>query len=150
MMSAQDNGTLTRTLYDLFEAGRFDEVMPHLTDDVEVVAYIGPGLVFRGKDGFRDFMAGWRTAFPDIRVQIENQIATDTTVVNECSATGTQTGPLVSPGGEIPATGRQVTLRFCEIWRVRDGKITGLHNYQDSGTLLTQLGVMPSAETAGV
>jgi len=149
-MTAQQNGQLTRTLYDLFEQDRVDEALAHLTDDVEVVPYSAPGLVFNGKDGFRAFMAGHKSAFPDIRIQIDNQVASDTTVVNECTAIGTHTGPLLSPTGEIPPTGRLVTLHFCEVWQVRDGKVAGLHNYQDSGDLFTQLGLMPQPQAAGV
>lgn len=148
-MTAQDNAELTRTLYDLFEQGRFDEVLAYVSDDVEVVPFYAPGLVFQGKDGFREFMAGHKNALPDIRMQIDNQIATDGAVINECTATGTHTGPLVSPAGEIPPTGRPVTLHLCEIWQIRDSKVTSLHNYQDSGDLMRQLGLMPEPQTAG-
>ncbi|HLJ65874.1 MAG TPA: ester cyclase [Chloroflexota bacterium] len=148
-MTAQDNAELTRRAYQLFEQHRFDEVLASVADDVEVVPYYAPGLVFRGKDGFRDFMASHKNALPDIRVRIDHQVATDDAVVNECTATGTHTGPLVSPAGEIPPTGRSVTLHFCEIWTIRDGKVIGLHNYQDSGDLMRQLGLVPEMQIAG-
>jgi steroid delta-isomerase-like uncharacterized protein len=148
-MTAQENAELTRTIYELFEQHRFDGVLEHITDDVEVVPFYAPGLVLRGKDGFREFIASHKNAFPDIRMQIDNQVATDTAVVNECTATGTHTGPLVSPAGEIPPTSRAVTLHLCEIWQFRDGKVVGLHNYQDSGDLMRQLGLMPEPQAAG-
>lgn len=148
-MTAQDNAQITRTMYNLFEQQRFDEALEYVAGDAEVVPFYAPGLIFRGKDGFRDFMASHKNALPDIRVQIDNQVATDTTVVNECTATGTHTGPLVSPAGEIPPTGRKVTLHFCEVWQLRDGKVVSLHNYQDSGDLLSQLGLMPEPQAAG-
>jgi ketosteroid isomerase-like protein len=51
--------------------------------------------------------------------------------------------------GEIPPTGKAVTLPICEVWRVRDGKLVSLMNYADGVTIMTQLGLMPAPADGG-
>ena len=53
-----------------------------------------------------------------------------------------------SPGGDIPATGKSVTLELCDVFKIEDGKIKSLRSYFDSASLLMQLGVMPEAGVA--
>ncbi len=54
-------------------------------------------------------------------------------VVSESTWNATHTGPLMSPNGEIPATGKSVTgARVCEVWTIRDGKVSRLVNYHSS------------------
>jgi ketosteroid isomerase-like protein len=37
-----------------------------------------------------------------------------------------------------------------EVWRLRDGKLAELHNYQDAATILAQIGALPMPEPAGL
>src|SRR5947208_2340243 len=101
---AQDNATLARRIYELFSNGDFDGVLDMVAKDVEVV-FVPAGQTFRGHEGFTQFMKSFKNAFPDIKLTITNQIATDNSVVSEFIASGTQTGPLQTPAGEIPPTG---------------------------------------------
>jgi steroid delta-isomerase-like uncharacterized protein len=142
-MSAQENARLARELYDAFGRMDFDRCLAMATDDVEVLL-VPADQTFTGKEGLRQFMQVWKTATPDGVVTVVNQIASDDGVVNECTYHATHTGPLMSPAGEIPASGKTLDLRFCEVWTVRGGKLASIHNYQDFATLLRQIGVMPS------
>jgi len=54
---------------------------------------------------------------------------------------GTHTGPLVGPGGTIPATGRAFSFPFCDVLRAREGKFVSHHIYWDNVTFLAQLGL---------
>ena len=140
-MSAQDNALLTRRMYQLFSDDKFDDVLPLTTEDIEVVL-IPFGQTFHGRDGFVNFMMGFKSAFPDLRINVTNQVATNDQVVNEFTARGTHTGPLLTPAGEIPATGRTVDFVICEVLGIRDGKVASLHNYQDAASLMRQLGLI--------
>ena len=115
-------------------------MLEYATDDVEVVLYPF-GQTFHGKDGFRDFMTGFTTAFPDISITVTNQVANDRQVATEFTATGTHDGVLRTPAGEIPPTGRTVEFVVCEVWTVRDGLLASLRNYQDAASLMRQLGL---------
>ena len=61
---------------------------------------------------------------------------------------GTRSGPLPSPQGPIPATGREFELRFCGLGRVRGDRISEVHVYFDSMSIMTQLGLVPDPATA--
>ena len=63
-------------------------------------------------------------------------------------ARGAHTGPLETPAGEVPPTGRRIEIEFSVVARARDGLLVDGREYYDSMTLLTQLGLMPEpAET---
>ena len=140
-MATADNATLSRAIYDAFNQGDFERAVQGATEDVEIV-FIPTGQTFRGRQGFADFMRSHKTAFPDVRIEVTNQIAADTYVVNEFVAHGTHTGPLLTPAGTIPPTGCRVTFTVCEVCQFRGGKLTSVHNYQDMVALLRQLGLI--------
>jgi steroid delta-isomerase-like uncharacterized protein len=139
-MSAQDNAVLARRIYQLFSEDRLDDVLSLTAEDVEAVL-IPFGMTFHGREGFINFMQGWKGAFPDIKIAVTNQVATDDQVVTEFTARGTHTGPLQTPAGAIAPTGRTVDFIVCEVWRVKDGKLARLVNYQDAASWLRQLGL---------
>jgi steroid delta-isomerase-like uncharacterized protein len=140
-MSAQDNAVLARRMYQLFSDDKFDDVLPLTTEDIEAVL-IPFGQTFHGREGFVNFMRGFKSAFPDLRIDVTNQVATEDQVVNEFIARGTHIGPLQTPAGEIPPTGRNVDFVVCEVLRIKDGKVASLHNYQDAASLMRQLGLL--------
>jgi len=141
-MSAQDHAAMAREVYQAFNRSDFDAALALAADDGGVVL-VPFGKTFHGKQGFREFMAGFKDAFPDLTVTVTNQVATDDQVVNECSWTGTHTGPLQTPTGTIPPTNKRVEgAVFCEVWGIRDGKVARLVNYQDAATWLRQLGLV--------
>jgi steroid delta-isomerase-like uncharacterized protein len=140
-MSAHDNAALARRIYQLFSDDKLDHALELVTEDVEAVL-VPFGQTFHGRDGFTGFMQGFKGAFPDIRISVTNQVATDDQVVSEFTARGTHTGPLQTPAGAIPPTGRTVDFIVCEVMRVKDGRIASLHNYQDAAAIMRQLGLI--------
>jgi steroid delta-isomerase-like uncharacterized protein len=142
-MATQGNGRIAHQVYEAFSRQDFDACLALATEDIEVV--LTPfAQTFHGHEGFRQFMTTFKQAFPGLTVTITNQVVTEDQVVNECSWTGTHTGPLMSPTGEIPPTGKSVSgAVFCEVWGLRNGKIASLRNYQDVSSWLRQLGLVP-------
>jgi steroid delta-isomerase-like uncharacterized protein len=138
-MSAQDNATITRRMYEAFNTKNLQGALDAATDDIELVL-VPFGQTFHGKAGFSDFMGAFLAAFPDLRISLTNQVATDDYVVNEFTATGVHNGPLQTPAGPIPATGKRIDLTVCEVLKMRDGKVAKLTNYQDAATILRQIG----------
>ena len=142
-MSAQDNMKFARSVYELFDQHQLAKADAYAAADA-VITLVPTGQVFKGREGFMQFMTGFERAFPDLNITVVNQVATDDMVVSECTWTGTHTGPLATPAGDIPPTGKQVSgARFCEVWRIKDGKLTSLTNYQDMASWLRQLGLVP-------
>jgi steroid delta-isomerase-like uncharacterized protein len=140
-MTTQENADLARKIYQLFNDDRFDRVLELADQDIELVLYPFD-QTFYGPEGFVNFMKGFKVAFPDLIIEITNQIAEGDQLVNEITGKGTHTGPLMTPAGEVPATGRSVVQKVCEVWRIKEGKLVNLCNYQDAGSLMRQLGLM--------
>jgi steroid delta-isomerase-like uncharacterized protein len=141
-MSAHDNAALARRIYQLFSDDKLDDALELVAEDVEAVL-VPFGQTFHGREGFTGFMQGFKGAFPDIRISVTNQVATDDQVVSEFTARGTHTGPLQTPAGPVPPTGRTVDFIVCVVMRVKNGRITSLHNYQDAASIMRQLGLVP-------
>jgi steroid delta-isomerase-like uncharacterized protein len=137
-----DTATFARDIYDRFNKGDLTGAKALAQNDAKI-ELIALGQSFDGPDGFMTFMQVFKTAFPDIKIVIESQVATASEVVNECSWSGTHAGPIMGPAGEIPATGKRVTgARFCEVWSVKNGKLSRLANYQDVSSWMRQLGLL--------
>jgi heme-degrading monooxygenase HmoA len=97
------------------------------------------GLQMSGRDAAEAIWTTWNEAFPDNRLGIVAIHADDRGGVHEGRFTGTHTGTLRGPAGEIAATGRTLDARFCGIYECDEGKVTSFHLYFDQADLLTQL-----------
>jgi steroid delta-isomerase-like uncharacterized protein len=138
-----DNVAISRSLYEAWNNRDFDKVASLVADDGEILI-VGSGTSFRGPDGAREFSRMWADGFPDGKVTIDKTCDSGDTVCLEFTGRGTHTGTLRSPGADIPATGRSVTIQLCDVHEIKDGKIRSLRTYFDSASLLIQLGVMPA------
>ena len=142
---AEDNASTARQTYADWNAREFDRIAEQMADDGEIID-VASGTRFTGPEGSKQYSRGWADAFPDGRIEIDRLISAGDTVVVEFTGRGTQTGTLRTPAGEIPATGRSVTLQLCDVIDfTTDGKIKAWRSYFDSASLLAQLGVMPEA-----
>jgi steroid delta-isomerase-like uncharacterized protein len=135
-----DSAALARSLYEAFNNRDFDLLAEAIAPDGRLTI-VGTGQAFVGPDGARQYNTMWATAFPDGMVTVDRVIAQDDAVVVEFTGRGTHTGPLATPAGDIPATGRSATLQFVDVYEVVGGKIKSQHNYFDSGALMAQLGI---------
>jgi predicted ester cyclase len=80
-----------------------------------------------------------RTAFPDLRFEIEDLIAEGDTVAGRLTMNGTHTGPLMG----MPPTGRKVRQAHMHFVRFRDGKAIEHWGVRDDMGMMRQMGVMP-------
>jgi steroid delta-isomerase-like uncharacterized protein len=143
----QDNVRIARSLYDHWNERQFDKIADLMAAEGEIVL-MGSDTHFRGPSGAIEFSQMWAEGFPDGRVKIDNVVASGNHVVLQYTGEGTQTGALKSPVGEIPPTGRSITLELCDVHEFRDGKIRSVQSYFDSASMLMQLGVMPGVAVA--
>ncbi len=98
----------------------------------------------RDKDGARNYFNSWATAFPDMKVKQVSRVVGDDAVAAEIEFTGTNTGPMVMGGMEMPPTNRSVVGRGSYIGRVKDGKIIEFRSHPDAAGMMMQLGLMPA------
>ena len=93
----------------------------------------------RGPESEKKRATLYRTAFPDLRLTIEDIIAEGETVIARWSCRGTHKGDLSG----IAPTGKQVTISGVSIARFTNGKmVEGWVNWDALG-LMQQLGVVP-------
>jgi steroid delta-isomerase-like uncharacterized protein len=147
-MTAQDNMALVRSLFDLYNSHQsdpawLDKSLAVLAADAQLTN-VPTGRTLAGSEGFKQFLLFFADGFPGSSTEITNAFATEDQVVIEFTGRGTNSGPLHMPTGDIPPTGRNTELRFCEVFQIKDGKIVSLHAYYDLMTMLQQLGLVPA------
>lgn len=102
------------------------------------------GMRLLGREAADTVWTMWNEAFPDNRLGITTIHSDDRGGVHEGRFTGTHTGPLRSPAGEIAPTNQTVDAPFCSVYEFDEGKITSVHLFFDQVELLTQLGMAPA------
>lgn len=142
-MSAANKALARRLLEEAFNAGNID-----IVDELLAVGFINHDAAAPeptvGPDAAKASIAGYREAFPDLRITIEDQIADGDRVVTRWSAKGTHQGELMG----MPATGKQSTVTGITIDRIVDGRIAESWTNWDTLGMLQQLGVVPALVTA--
>jgi predicted ester cyclase len=84
------------------------------------------------------------SAFPDGHVEVHNVHFIDDVAVEEGTFSGTHGGVLRTPAGDIPPTGRGVSLDYIQVLRFRDGKHVSFNLMFDRLLMLEQLGLIPA------
>ncbi len=107
-----------------------------------------PSGEFRGPEAIVQYWERFFTAFPDMNGRDEFTAESGDTAINEWSFSGTNSGPMETPEGTIPATGKRMTLRGCDALTVREGRIQSHRAYYDQLAFMTQLGLVPEGATA--
>jgi len=95
----------------------------------------------RGPDGLIANARGYRDAFPDLTLTVNQQIADGEYVATRWTATGTHKGDLFG----IAPTGKQSTVTGITIDHWVDGKVAEAWVNWDTLGLLQQIGAMPAA-----
>jgi ketosteroid isomerase-like protein len=129
---------VVRTAYEIFNTRDFAAIARVYHPDGELVN-VATGQVFRGPAGVEEFLRGWIAAFGDAHIEIGTLVQAGDVAVCEFRGMGTHTGVLHTPAGDVPPTGRSVDVPFCDVIRVRDGRITSTRTYFDTGTFGRQL-----------
>ena len=132
---------LTDQAWKLIEAKRLDGISDIFDADCD---FKMPGMEIRGLAPLRDLFAAYYTAFPNLQHQVKHSVESGDTVAVELRITGTHTGPMQTPQGTVPATGKEVVWESCDYVRAKNGKIVSWHVYQDSVPFLTALGLIPA------
>jgi steroid delta-isomerase-like uncharacterized protein len=138
-----DGKEIARRLVEDPWRGKLDEVLDLVADDY--VAHV-PGSLepLRGRDGFREFVNTYLTAFPDGSITVDHQIAEGDFVATRWTARGTNTGELLG----MPATGKQATVEGIGYDRIADGMARESWIVWDTLSFMQQLGAIPETVAA--
>jgi predicted ester cyclase len=119
-MSEQNKAADRRYVEEVLKRGNLQVIDELRTDDVE---------------GVRNRVTMFRTAFPDLHVTIETQVAEGDWAVMRLTFRGTHLGPFLG----VPPTGKQVAFATIAMNRYADGKSVENWGIHDFHGLLEQL-----------
>ena len=131
------NKSVARRVYEeglsqgIFEVPYTDDFVGH-----------GGASTFTHAQGLAE-ATGWRSAFPDLRVEVDLLIAEGDLVSVRWTARGTNSGT----GNGLPATGRRVETHGTTIFRLVEGQIAEEWTAGNALGLLKQLGLLPPLAT---
>ena len=90
----------------------------------------------QGHEEIREFGRKWVGGSPDFRVHVEQFVVQGDTVVNR----GVISGTIQNEFWGMPATGKRFDLPYCQVAKVKNGKIVRIWDFSDSATMAYQVG----------
>ncbi len=144
-MSEQVNIEFAKKQIAALNDHNIDDYLSRIDESYVLESETIPGPI-RGRDGARKALEMLFTAFPDLRLEIEQILASGDFVVSRYRVTGTHKGTYAG----IAATNKRVSIQGCGVAEIRNGKAVRNRVYADNATLFQQLGVLslPKAASA--
>src|ERR1700744_4673007 len=109
------------------------------------------GVTYRGPDGptgLGKTVEAYATAFQDMHRELYRVFSIGDVVVVELALQGTHKGPLPTPMGILPPTGKRMDAPCCDFFRLVGGKIQSFNSYPSGTVILAQLGVLSNIQGA--
>ncbi len=141
-MADQNAAELLRANLEAFSAGDIEAFKSTLASDA-VYNELGTQRSVEGRDAVAELTFGWRDAIPDAHAIVGSILETAEGAVAELVWEGTQTGPLETPSGTIPASGNSIRVPASISATIEGGEIKETRQYFDMFTLLKQVGAIP-------
>ena len=137
-----DHAATLRRFYALVNAGDVDGLGELLAGDF-VEHEVAPGLE-PTRDGVMEFFRMYTAAFPDLRFDAEDVLASGDKVVARVRVTGTHQGEFMG----MPATGKSIDAQAIDIVRFGDDGLAHEHwGVFDTMAMMEQLGAVPEGAT---
>jgi steroid delta-isomerase-like uncharacterized protein len=145
-MSEKENLQLVEQMIAAVNARDLDRYSQRIDKSYIGESELLPGPI-RGPEGARQGLEMLLKGFPDLRIEVEQILASGDHVVTRARLTGTQKGNYAG----IPPTNKSVSWRGCNVVEIRNAKVVRGRIYADNVSLLQQIGAisMPKAMTAG-
>lgn len=131
---------LTDKYVEVWNTGNLDELDAIMDSNYTYHANNLPDV--HGIDGLKKVITSFRTAYPDFKLVLEDELFSENKAAGRWHITGTNTG-----AGEMPPTGKSVDFWGISILHVADGKLKEEWASYDNQSLMEQLGftMMPPA-----
>lgn len=131
----QSNIELMRTAFAALQRQDIDAAVALMQPDFLINIAGVPGQK-RGTDTWRKHAKILFTAFPDLRVKIDDIFAADDKVTMRLRLSGTHSGEYLG----VQPTGKHIEYESSEVYRIADGKIAEEWICSDTLTLMAQIG----------
>ena len=135
-MSVGENQELVRQIFEKAINQRDPSVFESFID----TSYINHDMPAPepGPEGLRAVMGSFFAAFPDMRIVVEQSVGEGDIVCTRGYFSGTHDGEFMG----IPATGKEVNVKYMDMWRIDEGKAVENWVRLDMLGLMQQLGVV--------
>ena len=142
-MSEKNKTLVARIPLEAFNQGKLEVIDEVIADNSVEHAPVPPGMP-SGKEGLKLLVKALRSAFPDLNLTLDLEIADGDLVVHRVISTGTMKGEFAG----MPPSGKKATWEAIHITRVKGDKIVEHWGVQDQLGMLQQLGFIPTPEAA--
>jgi steroid delta-isomerase-like uncharacterized protein len=133
-----NNKTIIRTFIDeAFNLGNTGIINELVHQDYR---YSSPSDEMNGPTELGHFVSALREAFPDLRVEVVDQLEDGNKVCTRLTIKGSHRGPFL----DTPATGNSIDIEGVVMSRFKDGLIHEEWELLDQYQFLSQLGVIQS------
>jgi predicted ester cyclase len=129
---------LERIPLEILNQGKYELIEEIYAPDF-VEHYPQPGVP-PTREGFKQFVMAYRSAFPDLHYTVEDAIEAGDKIVHRLAASGTMKGDFAG----MSATGKHATWTEIHIGRVADGQVVEHWGLVDQLGLFVQLGIVPA------
>jgi steroid delta-isomerase-like uncharacterized protein len=130
---------IAREQIDAFNKSDWEQLQAGLASD-SLYNELGTERKIEGPEKIVETFKAWKTAFPDAIGTVTSAVADGKTAVLEVTWKGTHTGPLATPTGPIPASGKGQVTPAAFFFTFEGDKIKESRHYFDSMTLFKQIG----------
>ena len=132
-MSTEENKAIQLRFQDIWNQGDFSVIEEIFNKD-----YLNHSVKVKSFESIRQFVTVYRSAFPDVKFTIEDQVVEGDKVVMRYTITGTHKGEFQG----IAPTGKSIQITGMAIHRIANGKIVEIWANWDALGLLQQLGAV--------
>ena len=139
-MSVEENKAVVRRLIEEASPERYAGIVDDVTTP-DFILHVPPFPDMEGPEGFKQFLAGTFTAYPDARFIVEDMFAEKDKVAVRLTFRGTHEG--VTRTGIAP-TGKRVTVTGIEVYHLDGVKIVEKWMNFDFLGLMQQMGAIPA------
>lgn len=133
-MPHEHEALLRRYVHDVWDDANPDAAVEFL--DERYVRHVSPTRPPLRRGEQIDLLKGFRTAFPDIRIELQDVIVGDDRLAFRSIMRGTHRGTFLG----IDPTGRRVEVSLLDLWRITGGKVIEQWGGPDTYDLKRQLG----------
>jgi steroid delta-isomerase-like uncharacterized protein len=140
-MSEQKTHVLRSWFEEVWNKAREEAI-----DELAAPGVVAYGLVdargqhVAGREKFKEFWRGFRDAFPDIRVEVDEALADGDKEIVRCTAQGTHRGA----GLGLAATEKPIKFTGMVIARIEKGQLVEVWENWDFLGLYQQIGAVPT------
>jgi steroid delta-isomerase-like uncharacterized protein len=139
-MSIENNKLAARHFGEVWGQGD-PAIVDTLAHPELVVFYPALGQPINGRDAFKNVLALFHHAFPDLSVTVEDEVAEGDKVALRWTLHGTHRAEIMG----VPPSGKTASWTGITIYRLVEGQVIEERGEGDTLCLLRQLGAIPSA-----